>query len=292
MGAPYFFTEEELIGPGLPLKIEKARQMDCVPFHGHDFIEIAFVADGSALHRHTGADGHTRLGGLIQGDLFSVLPGERHGYEECGSMVLYNIFLKPEWIETYRHLENLPGWRRLLGRRSTVPEGCLHLSAAARSRATQCLDRAVYECRFAPPGCETLMTALFLEFLITAIRPGEAGRNELGENSFGILESISLMEGTPERRFSLRQLAAVSNMSVPSYTKKFRQATGVSPMEYLFKVRLVQVRHFLAETDLTIGEIATRCGFCTPNYLIKLFRRELGITPVQYRREQFEKNGK
>ncbi len=292
MGPPDFFTEKELIGPNLPLTIEKARQMDCVPVHGHDFIEIAFVADGSALHRHIGPDGHARLGGLIQGDLFSVLPGESHGYERCGSMVLYNIFLRPEWIETYRNLERLPGWRRLLGRRSTVPEGCLHLSPAARSRATQCLDRAVYECRFAPPGCETLLIALFLEFLITAIRPGEAGRGELGESSFGILDSISLMEGTPEKHFSLRQLAAVSNMSVPSYTKKFRQATGVSPMEYLFKVRLVQVRHFLAETDLSIGEVATRCGFCTPNYLIKLFRRELGITPAQYRNEQFDNNWK
>ena len=63
-------------------------------------------------------------------------------------------------------------------------------------------------------------------------------------------------------------------------------------MEYLFKERLVQVRHFLAETDLSIGEIATRCGFCTPNYLIKLFRRELGITPAQYRKEQFGNNEK
>jgi len=60
MGNPDFFTEAEQIGPNPPLTIEKARQMAHVPLHSHYFIEIAFVADGSALYRHTGPDGHTR----------------------------------------------------------------------------------------------------------------------------------------------------------------------------------------------------------------------------------------
>ena len=272
--------------PNLLLKIEKARQMDRVPVHTHEFIEIAFVAGGSALHHHTDLNGRTRTGCLIQGDVFSVQIGEQHGYEQCGNMVLYNIFLKPAFLETYRKLDVLPGWRLFFGERFSVPETVIHLSAATRRWAAQCLDRSIVECRVMPLGYETVMTAQILEFLVTVMRAHEMSRIEHGENHLCILQSISMMEENPERHFSLEQLAKASNMSVPSYTKKFRLATGVSPMEYLLKVRLLLVRHYLSTTDLSIEEIAGCAGFCTSNYLIKIFRRELGITPAQYRSKQ------
>lgn len=282
------FTELQVqMSPDLPLKIEKARQMARVPIHAHEFIEIAFVAGGSALHHHTDLNGRTRTNCLIQGDVFSVQLGEQHGYEQCGNMVLYNIFLKTAFLDTYRKLDVLPGWTLFFGGRSSVPETVIHLSAATRRWAAQCLDRAVAECKFMPLGYETVMTALVVEFLVTAMRAHEMNRIEHGEDRLCILQSISMMEENPDRRFSLEQLARVSNMSVPSYTKKFRAATGVSPMEYLLKVRLLQVCHYLSSTNLSIGEIAGFSGFCTPNYLIKIFRRELGITPAQYRHKQY-----
>lgn len=284
-----FFTDQQVhLQPDLPFQIEKARQMDQVPLHAHQFLEIAFVAGGSALHHHIGLDGKSRTGGLIQGDLFSVLPGEKHRYDACGSMVLYNIYLKPEWLVGNQNLAVLPGYPQLFAARESVPRKNIHLSPAVRTVAAQNLERSISECRLRQPGYRTIAVARFLEFLITAMR-FESDHYELGENSFGVLKSISMMEEAPERHFTLETLAAASSMSVPSYTKKFRQATGVSPMEYLLNIRLLQVRHYLATTDLSIGEIAGRCGFCTPNYLIKIFRRQLGITPVQYRRELLEK---
>ncbi len=289
MGDPSFYTEQHVyMRPDLPFQLEKARQKDLVPMHGHQFLEIAFVAEGSALHYHVGLDGNQRAGGLIQGDLFSILPGEKHCYKDCGSMILYNVYLKSEYLQHNQSLVALHGYRQLFAPRGSVPRKNIHLSPAMRAAATQDLDRILNECRLRQPGYQMVAGARFIEFLITAMRNSD-DPYELGENSFGVLKSISLLEQAPERHFSLEMLARVSNMSVPSYTKKFRQATGVSPMEYLLKIRLLQVRHYLTNTDLSIGEIAGRCGFCTPNYLIKIFRRELGITPVQYRRELFKK---
>ncbi len=281
------YTESQIqMHPGLFLKIEKARQMDRVPVHSHEFIEIAFVAGGSALHCHTDLNGRTQTNCLIQGDVFSVQIGERHGYEQCGNMVLYNIFLKKTFIDTYQKLNALPGWSLFFGDRSHVPETVVHLSAATRHWAAQCLDRAVAECKFTPPGYDTVMTALVVEFLVTAMRAIEINRIEHCESYMNILSSINIMEENPDRRFTLKELARVSKMSVPSYTKKFRASTGVSPMGYLQKLRLSQVCHYLSTTDLSIENIAGRSGFCTSNYLIKIFRREYGITPAQYRKKQ------
>ncbi len=281
----HVFSERDVgMTPGFPLKIVKDRQMQSVPYHSHNFIELAFVAEGCALHSYTGRGGQTRHEGLIQGDLFSVLEGESHEFRKGRNMVLYNIYLHRELLAPYPELEKLPGWKILFERGGT-PEHQLHLAPVERTAAAKCLDRAILEENRRGDCFETVVTALFLEFIIPALRKRAKGA-ELGENSFGVLESISMMEGQPERTFTLSELAKFSGMSVPSYTKKFRTATGVSPMEYLLKVRLLKVCDYLTMTDLSIGEISGLCGFCSANYMIKLFRREIGITPAQYRKEQ------
>ena len=51
----HVFTEQDVgMTPGFPLKIVKDRQMQSVPYHSHNFIELAFVAEGCALHSYTG----------------------------------------------------------------------------------------------------------------------------------------------------------------------------------------------------------------------------------------------
>lgn len=290
MGSVFFFSEMIGLEQSFPLRIVRARQADSVTMHGHEYTELAFVAQGNALHTHVGRDGKVRRGGLIQGDIFSILPGERHGYEGCGNMVLYNIYLYPELFDSCRNLEELPGWKLLFEERSSMPEEFLHLSAAIRDRAAQALDHAIREEELTLPGYETAVLAQFLAFLVPVLRAKDTSRMVFETTSGGILSTISMMEGNPERKFTLEQLAKSACMSIPSYTKKFRAATGNSPNEYLQKVRLQKVLHYLISTDLSIAEIAGICGFCSANYLIKQFRRDLQKTPSQYKREYLKKN--
>lgn len=287
---PEIFTEQQVkMRQELLIGIERAQQMPTVPLHSHEFIELAFIASGSALHFHNGRNGEIRFDGLIQGDLFSVQIGEQHSYKHCRNMVLYNLYLKPALLDRFRNLEDLPGWKLLFGERTGLSGKLIHLSPEERAKMVQCLEQILNEYRLMPQGYETMITALTTEFLVTVVRAAANWRSDFKDIYPGILESISMMEGAPEQHFSLEQLARFSHMCVASYTKKFRTATGLSPMEYLLNVRLQQVRHFLKTSDLSIAEIADRCGFCDANYLIKLFRRELGITPTRYRKENIRK---
>ena len=200
-------------------------------------------------------------------------------------MVLYNIYFTPTILDGFPHLHSMPSWNILLQKRSKPEMKKLHLSGEQLRRAVQCLDRAIREEHLHREGCETMMLALFLEFLIPAIR---SPRHEipLRPESFGILESLSLMEERPEKKFTLSQLADISHMSIPAYTGKFRAATGMSPMAYLLHLRLLKVCDMLTMTDATIQNISEQCGFCSPNYMIKLFHREIGVTPACFRKRQ------
>ncbi len=287
MGGMTFFTGSALgMPPQLPVMLEKAVQLNYVCPHSHDFIEVVFVAKGSALHTHIDLSGRKRTNCLIQGDVFSVQVGEKHWYEHGKDLVLYNLFLRPEFLTQYPELRDLPGWRRFFGERSSIPDTIIHFSAAMRRRGILALDRAVAEIRQKEPGFATVMTAQILDFLVTAMRTPEMERPEVYEDSFCILQSIVMMEEKPEQHFTLEQLARISKMSIPTYTQKFRSALGLSPMRYLLNTRLFLVQHHLTATDLSINEIAGLTGFCTANYLIKIFHRELGVTPAQYRKQR------
>jgi AraC-like DNA-binding protein len=67
------------------------------------------------------------------------------------------------------------------------------------------------------------------------------------------------------------------------FTRKFRERTGQSFLEFLNVRRLEQARKYLRETDWTAAMIAHYVGFASPAHFHHLFRRETGQTPMQFR---------
>ncbi|WP_157060562.1 helix-turn-helix domain-containing protein [Pantoea sp. A4] len=69
------------------------------------------------------------------------------------------------------------------------------------------------------------------------------------------------------------------------FQRKFRQITGISLAEYIRYRRLQNAAHALAETDSKIMTIALDNGFTSQQSLTRLFRRYLGCTPTDVRRD-------
>jgi AraC family transcriptional activator of pobA len=53
--------------------------------------------------------------------------------------------------------------------------------------------------------------------------------------------------------------------------------------DWIVERRMAQARRLLVETDLTVGEIASRVGYADPGYFTRLFRRMHGVTPLGWR---------
>ena len=68
-----------------------------------------------------------------------------------------------------------------------------------------------------------------------------------------------------------------------SLIREFKQAYGVSPMEYLLRCRFQEAKFLLSTTDLSIGHIGQGVGFSSSNYYSQCFTMREGITPTAYR---------
>lgn len=74
-------------------------------------------------------------------------------------------------------------------------------------------------------------------------------------------------------------MAEAVHMS-PSYLHDcFKQAYGVTPHDYLIRVRLTEARRLLSDGRLTLAAVAAKTGFASQQYFTKLFKAETGVTP-------------
>lgn len=82
---------------------------------------------------------------------------------------------------------------------------------------------------------------------------------------------------------SLRMLANQFNISQRTFTRRFKAATGNTPLEYWKKMRLEAAQELLASSNLSIQEIAYQIGFQDQANLTRLFKQTLNLTPRDYR---------
>jgi len=82
----------------------------------------------------------------------------------------------------------------------------------------------------------------------------------------------------------LRHLARISGMSQRGFDKAFRRAVGASPGLVLRRLRIEHAKRLLVGHDLTLKQIAKRCGFRSDNTLCITFLRIVGIPPKKYQR--------
>ncbi|CAL9491291.1 HTH-type transcriptional activator RhaS [Streptomyces sp. enrichment culture] len=82
----------------------------------------------------------------------------------------------------------------------------------------------------------------------------------------------------------LRDMAARESMSVRTFTRRFREETGVSPGQWLAQQRVERARHLLESTDLSVDRVARDAGFGSAQSMRQHLQAALGVTPTAYRR--------
>lgn len=111
------------------------------------------------------------------------------------------------------------------------------------------------------------------------------GRMRVRASLRDLIRTRDLMRACFAQPISLDDLAAEVDLSKWHYLREFRAAFGQTPHEFLTQVRLERARHLLITTSRPVIDICFDVGFSSPGSFGLLFRREMGKTPTQLRRE-------
>jgi AraC family transcriptional regulator len=81
----------------------------------------------------------------------------------------------------------------------------------------------------------------------------------------------------------LQRLAQVASMSAGHLVRAFKQATGLTPYQYVLEKRLERACERLRDSTEPVSEIAHGCGFSSLSHFSAIFRAHRGLTPTEYR---------
>lgn len=86
-----------------------------------------------------------------------------------------------------------------------------------------------------------------------------------------------------KNKFELDELAAMANMSASSLERNFRKYFHMTPFQYIQKIRIDKACVMLQSLDRDLVEVAFDTGFCDQSHFTKVFKKQMGLTPHQYR---------
>src|SRR5262249_32822686 len=79
-------------------------------------------------------------------------------------------------------------------------------------------------------------------------------------------------------------MVRLSGVAERSFMRRFKAATGMAPLEYVHTLRLEEAKQMLESTATPIEAIASEVGYEDAGFFSRLFRRQVNLTPAQYRK--------
>lgn len=86
-----------------------------------------------------------------------------------------------------------------------------------------------------------------------------------------------------DRTVRVAEIAGAVNLGTSHFTRLFRAATGLTPLQYLRSLRLQQARRLLEASFFTVKEVMAAVGYNDPSHFTRDFVRTHGLTPTEVR---------
>jgi AraC family transcriptional regulator len=132
---------------------------------------------------------------------------------------------------------------------------------------------------------DTLAHALAMRFLLHGSSSEQTLNSSIEPLPSRILRRIrDRIEAELDTELSLAFLAKESGYSRAHFLRMFRAATGLTPHQYVLERRLSAAQQLLRQSKMLLADIALKCGFSSQTHMNDVFRKRLGVTPLDYRR--------
>ncbi len=231
------------------------------------------------------------------------------GFVRCGDRVFPVATGQLAWIDCHRPHAHWPNpaqpwelfWLRIDGRQSRLFAEALGVRGmpvfGLRDNAAAAIFKNILVLLRQQPlaidaalhAAVAALIALLFEARQLEVPSGERGFPEIASDR-KLRAVLARMRLHYQRSWTVDELADLSGLSVPQFFRRFRKATGSSPMDWLRRERMNQAKRRLSESRDRIRDIATQVGYGDPFYFSRDFKKLVGLSPRHYRRQENTKS--
>lgn len=253
-----------------------------VPWHWHEALEFGYVAEGCVKISTT-----TRTLTLQKGEAYFTNSNALTMVENIENCILDSHLFHPIFLGGHFKSVFETKYLNPIIQNKDIDMLCIRGETDAQRKLLGKLRSLSLLQSQADVEFQTrsLMGEIWL-FLLSVIQ--EADRSAYcpaAKNQDRILTMMAFIQENYVEKLTLEQIADAASISTRECLRCFRESIHQSPMDYLIEYRVQVAKKLLETTNLSITEIALRCGFNSNSYFTKIFHRSCGKTPNAYRRQ-------
>ena len=273
---------------GLPLVARMEKEQVPTTQHSHRFTELVIVLSGKGVQQANGFRNE-----VSRGDVWVIPKGGSHSYPECEKLSLVNILFDLDKLPIpFMDMHLLQGFHELFPDaekffQEARPYPGYRMPDPLLKELKPFIEEMLEECKKFTPGRNFRLLSLFMLIAGKLISNYPEQAVHLSGNLFPayqLSEVIGFLNREYRNRITLQDILKQIPMSRSTLNRNFLKAFGMSPMQYLNKIRLDHAAEMLTSTGLSIGEIAQQSGFEDSNYFTRIFRKKYGMAPGKWRK--------
>ena len=254
-------------------------------FHSHDFLELAYIEEGSVMHT---IDKEVTM--LKKGDYFIIDYDTLHKYKSTdnGTIKIINCLFLPSFLD--KSLKNCRKFSEVTGN-YLIRINKSMLTRNPSNTAFNDEDGKIYkilknmlnEYNTKNNGYVEILRANLIEILVITLR--KIMSTDVTENGDSITQSIKdYVSKYFNETVSLTEISSKLNYSVPYLSIKFKKDTGMNFNEYVQKYRIEQSCVMLKNSNKKIYDISRAVGYNDLKYYNSVFKKLMGMTPYKFRK--------
>lgn len=253
--------------------------------HRHDFFEVLYLQKGSGLHVIDGNKYQIR-----PPCVFFMSPGQAHKLELSHDIEGFIFIFNSDFYLLNRSNPNslieFPFFYTI--HQDNPP---LLLRDEQDVRFLEVLFRRGIQEIVSGKHSDTDLLRSILDLILTTCNSlYEVSESQLGKGKGQILVKrfFHLLEENYQKNYSLRQFAGLIGITPNHLTQTVKMLTGKTTSQIIRSKQILEIKRLLVHTNLSVAEIAGQLNFEDQSYFTKFFKRETGMTPLQYRMESFK----
>lgn len=264
------------------LIIDRVKQKFDFPIHFHPEYELNFILNGKGVRRVVG----NSMLEIDDIELVLIGPNLEHGWEthNCNTKNIYEITIQFHEDLFNEKLLSLKNFKPIQDLFAKSKHGILF----DRNTAMKLMPKI--KSLTAVNGVDDFIKLIrILEELALSRSQRLLSTNIIRSNEFSNSNKIKKVQEFLNQNYSskiyLKQIANLVNMSQSSFNRFIKKRTGKTFIEYTNDTRITHATKFLVESDMSIGEIAYKCGFNNIANFNRIFKKSKNLTPSEFKSE-------
>ncbi|WJY14602.1 HTH-type transcriptional activator RhaS [Pectobacteriaceae bacterium CE90] len=245
------------------------------PEHHHDFWEIVLVDQGVGVHVF-----NDQPYALCSGAVFFVRDNDRHLFEQVEELHLTNVLYRSP--RGFRFLSDIAPFLPYGANGEWL--GQWQVNTPVMQQLKQLIARLATLADSALPEDIAASESLFLQTLILLKQKCFQMQGD-GSQQQGVQALLGWLQNNFSEDVNWDVLADRFSLSLRTLHRQLKQHTGMTPQRYLNRLRLLEARRRLQQSDDSITTIAHACGFGDSNHFSTQFRKAFSLAPKSLRHQ-------